>query len=86
LCRDVQLSAEKLGLSFCPEACVTALPNIAGFVGSDTVGVMLSANWEYDGRTRLAVDIGTNGEMALMHEGKTTFARLLRGRRLRERV
>ncbi|MCX6345201.1 MAG: ASKHA domain-containing protein [Armatimonadetes bacterium] len=71
LCRDVQVSAEKLGLSFCPEACVTALPNIAGFVGSDTVGVMLSTKWEYDGRTRLAVDIGTNGEMALMHEGKT---------------
>jgi len=71
LCNDVQLSAGELGLSVCLEGKVTVLPNIAGFVGSDTVGVMLSTKWEPDGQTRLAVDIGTNGEMALMHQGRT---------------
>jgi len=71
LCSDVQLSAAELGLCLCPEAKVMVLPNIAGFVGSDMVGVMLSTKWERDGETRLAVDIGTNGEMALMHAGRT---------------
>lgn len=71
LCNDVQLSAGELGLSICSEGKVTVLPNIAGFVGSDTVGVMLSTKWEPDGETRLAVDIGTNGEMALMHQRRT---------------
>ena len=42
---------------------------LAGFVGSDLVAVLLSNLFDDDGRTRLAVDIGTNGEMALMHKG-----------------
>ena len=46
------------------------LPNVAGFVGSDLVAVLLSCLSEDDGGTRLAVDIGTNGEMALMHKGR----------------
>lgn len=71
VCKNVQVQASKLGLMFCPEAIVHVLPNVAGFVGSDLVAVMLSAQWEQDGRTRLAVDIGTNGEMALMHKGRT---------------
>ncbi|MCL5105230.1 MAG: ASKHA domain-containing protein [Armatimonadetes bacterium] len=71
VCSDVIVSAHELGLTINQEAKVIVLPNIAGFVGSDTVGVMVSTKWEADGRTRLAVDIGTNGEMALMHKGKT---------------
>lgn len=71
VCKDVTLPASELGLEFCPEAKVIVLPNIAGFVGSDTVGVMLSAEWDKIHATCLAVDIGTNGEMALMHKGRT---------------
>jgi len=71
VCSDVTLAARELGLNIAPEAKVTVLPNVAGFVGSDLVGVLLSSMWEDDGRTRLAVDIGTNGEMALLHKGRT---------------
>jgi len=71
VCSDVTLAARELGLDVAPEARVAVLPNVAGFVGSDLVGVLLSSMWEDDGRTRLAVDIGTNGEMALLHRGKT---------------
>jgi len=39
-------------------------------VGGDTVGVILSAMKEDGGETALAVDIGTNGEMALRHKGR----------------
>ena len=45
-------------------------PNIAGFVGGDTVGVILSCMKTDTEKTLLAVDIGTNGEMALRHRGK----------------
>lgn len=71
VCSDITVPARELGLPISPEAAVTVLPNVAGFVGSDLVGVLLSGMWETDGRTRLAVDIGTNGEMALIHRGET---------------
>ena len=71
MCADVTLPARELGLEICPEAPVIVLPNVAGFVGSDLVGVLLASQWEADSRTRLAVDIGTNGEMALLCQGKT---------------
>jgi len=71
VCKDITVRARELSLPFSPEAKVTVLPNVAGFVGSDLVGVLLASMWEDDGRTRLAVDIGTNGEMALLHDGKT---------------
>ncbi|MHB9037276.1 MAG: ASKHA domain-containing protein [Armatimonadota bacterium] len=67
---DISQPARRMGLDFCPEAKILVLPNIAGFVGSDTVGVLLSSMYEDDGTTRLAVDIGTNGEMALMHHDR----------------
>ena len=70
VCSDITLSAHDLSLHINPDARVVVLPNIAGFVGSDLVGVLLSNLYEDDGSTRLAVDIGTNGEMALMHKGK----------------
>ena len=68
---DITVPARKICLDICPNAKVTILPNVAGFVGSDLVGVLLAGAWEEGGRTRLAVDIGTNGEMALLHNGKT---------------
>lgn len=62
-------TGREFGLRHAPDAQVTVLPNIAGFLGSDTVGVVLTAMPEATG-TRLAVDIGTNGEMVLVHQGK----------------
>jgi uncharacterized 2Fe-2S/4Fe-4S cluster protein (DUF4445 family) len=57
-----------LGLRAAPHAVVTVLPNMAGFLGSDTVGMILAAAPAPDATT-LAVDIGTNGEMMLFHDG-----------------
>lgn len=71
VCSDICTSASELSLKFSTEARVMVLPNVAGFVGSDLVGVLLAHSWETDGDTRLAVDIGTNGEMALLHNEKT---------------
>ncbi len=41
------------------------LPNIAGFVGGDTVGCMLSTDFDRLTELTLLIDIGTNGEMVL---------------------
>ncbi len=41
------------------------LPNIAGFVGGDTVGCMVSTRFDQNEELTLLIDIGTNGEMVL---------------------
>lgn len=41
------------------------LPNIAGFVGGDTVGCMVSTRFDQQEDWTLLIDIGTNGEMVL---------------------
>jgi uncharacterized 2Fe-2S/4Fe-4S cluster protein (DUF4445 family) len=48
-----------------PNGRLLVLPNIAGFVGSDTVGVMLAAGFDRIDEPTLAIDIGTNGELVL---------------------
>ncbi len=44
---------------------VRILPNIAGFVGGDTVGCMVSSRFDRQEELTLLIDIGTNGEMVL---------------------
>ena len=44
-------------------------PCIAGYVGGDIVAGMLARALD-NGHTRLFIDIGTNGEMALAHQGR----------------
>lgn len=47
------------------EAELRILPSIAGFVGADTSGCLLSAGFDSIIKPTLLIDIGTNGEMAL---------------------
>jgi len=59
------LAARDLHLNVAPEARVCLLPIVAGFVGADAVAVALATRI-YAGRdVRVAVDIGTNGEVLL---------------------
>lgn len=44
---------------------VRILPNIAGFVGADTVGCLLAARMDTVQELTLLIDIGTNGEIVL---------------------
>lgn len=44
---------------------VRILPNIAGFVGGDTVGCMIATRFDKLDDLTLMIDIGTNGEMVL---------------------
>lgn len=59
------LPARDLFLKIAPEARVCLLPIVAGFVGADAVGVALSTRIYEGDVQRIAVDIGTNGEVLL---------------------
>lgn len=48
-----------------PAGTVRILPNIAGFVGADTVGCLLATKLDTLDDLTLMIDIGTNGEMVL---------------------
>lgn len=59
------LDASELKLSINQAGKVFMLPNIAGFVGADTVAVLLATELDRSEDIKLVIDIGTNGEIAL---------------------
>ncbi len=59
------LAARELFLKVHPEARVCLLPLVAGFVGADAVAVALATRIGETPEIRVAVDIGTNGEVLL---------------------
>lgn len=63
--KAVEVEARELGLNILETGHVIVLPNVAGYVGADTVGVMLAAKVDQLPGYTLAIDIGTNGEMVL---------------------
>jgi len=60
------------GLGIAPGAYVHLLPNIAGFVGADHVGVLLATDIGQAEGPVIALDIGTNTEVSLVNKGKIT--------------
>jgi len=68
--RALEVEASELNVSINPAGRVTFLPNIAGYVGSDTVGVILATNMDQGSDTCAAIDIGTNGELVLAANGR----------------
>ncbi|HHW13413.1 MAG TPA: DUF4445 domain-containing protein, partial [Firmicutes bacterium] len=61
--------AEALGLALAEEARVYLPPLIGGFVGSDALAVGLAEGLLAPGKPRLALDLGTNGEVLLASPG-----------------
>lgn len=62
---SISLKCRDLGLQTNPAARVFFLPSIAGYVGGDTIGVMLAETPQDQEQTQLIIDIGTNGELVL---------------------
>jgi uncharacterized 2Fe-2S/4Fe-4S cluster protein (DUF4445 family) len=73
-CDAMDLKARDLGLHLMPGACVHLLPNIGGFVGGDHVATLLATEQHWSHGTSLVVDIGTNTEISLIHNGSITTA------------
>lgn len=68
--RALSFPAPELGLAAHPLAQVYIFPNIGGFVGGDTVSGMLAHRLDQAAKPTLFVDIGTNGEIVLAHQGR----------------
>jgi len=66
------LRASELGLDMNPEGGVHFPPPIAGFVGSDALAVIAATRLATKKRPSLAIDIGTNTEIALARDGRVT--------------
>ena len=57
-------------LPLCPDARLLTVPDISGYVGADTIGCILAQKLYDTKDPTLLVDIGTNGEMVLAHNGR----------------
>jgi len=57
--------ARAVGLKIHKRGRLYTAPLVAGFVGADTVGVILATGMHASRGLRLAIDIGTNGEIVL---------------------
>jgi len=68
----VTVRGADLGIDMNPEGGVHFPPPIAGFVGSDALAVIAATRLAGKRRPSLAVDIGTNTEIALVHDGQVT--------------
>lgn len=72
---ETKILARDIGLDIAPGSYVYLPPNIAGYVGADHVSMLLatlfdSRNEYFEGNKNIiAIDIGTNTELSLLHNG-----------------
>ena len=62
--------ASDLGIRIHPDGAVYVVPSIGGYVGADTVGVILASELDQARGLQVAVDIGTNGEIVVAQDGE----------------
>ena len=68
--RGITVPAEQLGLNVHRRADAYVFPLIGGFVGGDTVACIVASKLIQTSGPTLMIDIGTNGEIVLAHDGK----------------
>ncbi|MFX0003791.1 MAG: ASKHA domain-containing protein [Promethearchaeota archaeon] len=64
----INLSAGVLGIKCNPNVNVYSPPVVAGYVGTDTIGCIISSKIDTYKKYSLLIDIGTNGELVLGNE------------------
>jgi uncharacterized 2Fe-2S/4Fe-4S cluster protein (DUF4445 family) len=67
---SLDIKARDLGIHINPSSYVFVLPNEAGFVGADNVGVLIAEAPYKSDEIQLIIDIGTNGELVLGNKDK----------------
>jgi len=70
----MEIKAKKVGIEINPDGSLYVFPNIAGFVGGDTVAVILATEIHRSKDIKLAIDIGTNGEIVLGNKERLVSA------------
>lgn len=73
-CGAIDIPARELGLKVMPGASVHLFPNIGGFVGGDHVAALLATERAWNTGTSMVIDIGTNTELSLIHNGLISTA------------
>lgn len=68
--KGLDIKARDMGLKINDSAYVHVLPNEAGFVGADNVGVLIAEEPYKKDEVQLIIDIGTNGELVLGNKEK----------------
>jgi uncharacterized 2Fe-2S/4Fe-4S cluster protein (DUF4445 family) len=67
---SLDIKARDLGINVNPGSYIFVLPNEAGFVGADNVGVLIAEEpYKFD-EIQLLIDIGTNGELVFGNKEK----------------
>lgn len=66
----VAMEGSSLGFAFLKDAKIIILPPVGGYVGADALAVHCYVNQIKETGQVLAIDIGTNGEILLMCEGR----------------
>jgi uncharacterized 2Fe-2S/4Fe-4S cluster protein (DUF4445 family) len=66
----MDVKARDIGIKAAPGAYVHAIANIAGFVGGDHTAMLLAIGSDHEQKTVVALDIGTNTEISLIHRGR----------------
>lgn len=61
----LSINAKELGIDINPFGIAFILPSVSAYIGSDTVGAVLSTGMYEQEEISLLVDIGTNGEIVL---------------------
>lgn len=67
---SLNIAAPELGLQIAPGATVFLPENIAGYVGADHVSMLIGTGVYKASKTLIALDIGTNTEISLLHNGR----------------
>ncbi len=67
---SLEIDAQRVGLAIAPGAKIYLPPNIAGYVGADHVAMLLATGIPAASKTSIALDIGTNTEISLVHDGE----------------
>jgi len=67
---SMDIRARDLGVKINPSSYMFVLPNEAGFVGADNVGVLIAEAPYKSEENQLLIDIGTNGELVLGNRHK----------------
>ncbi len=70
----IDLKARDIGIRIAPGAWIHMLPAVSGFIGADTVGVLLAVDLDPSKETVLVIDVGTNGEIVLAAGGRLLCA------------
>lgn len=65
-----RLTGAELGLADHADAEVRVLPSISAYVGADIVAAIVAEDLDTTTASILLVDVGTNGELVLAHDGR----------------